>query len=41
MNSAQLLEVDVQREQVRVPESGVVGGRASEGGGDLHPREMV
>jgi hypothetical protein len=41
VNSPQFLEVDVQREQVRVQESGFVGARAPEGYGDLHPRVMV
>jgi hypothetical protein len=41
VNSVQFLEVDVQREQVRVPEAGFVGARAPKVGGELHPRAMV
>jgi hypothetical protein len=41
VNITQFLEVDVQREQVCVPESGFVGAREPEGGGKLHPHAMV
>ena len=36
VDSAQLLELDVDREQVCVPESGFVGARTTEGCGDRH-----